>query len=373
MDNKNPDLSKKNQLQNSLKAKSDHKLLQISIPTAEKLAMMSNFSTMLSAGISILEAIDSLLEDAKGNQKKILQTLREDLMQGKRVFESFARFPNVFDKVTVSIIKAAEESGTLDTTLKDLKDNIKKETEFTDKVKSALTYPIVIFVVFLGVLLTILIVVIPKISTVFTRLKIDLPLPTRIMIFISNIMIQYTVPFLIGLVLLGVLFYFIYKTKKRLILSLVFSLPLVSELVKQIDLVRFTRSLNYLLSSGIPIVSALELSEEVVLRKDLALVIRNSKEMIISGKKLSEGLKTSKGKVPSIMIKIIEAGEKSGTLDRSLKDISEYMDYQVSNTLHTLTTLLEPIMLVFVGLMVGGMMLAIIGPIYNLIGQVGKR
>ena len=95
--------------------------------------------------------------------------------------------------------------------------------------------------------------------------------------------------------------------------------------------------------------------------------------MIISGKKLSDGLKTGKGKVPSLMIKIIEAGEKSGTLDKSLKDISEYMDYQVSTTLQTLTALMEPVMLILVGVAVGGMMLAIIAPIYNLIGQVGNR
>ncbi|MBI4226095.1 type II secretion system F family protein, partial [Candidatus Roizmanbacteria bacterium] len=162
-------------------------------------------------------------------------------------------------------------------------------------------------------------------------------------------------------------------TNKKLLLSLLFSIPLISNLVKEIDLVRFTRSLHYLLSSGIPIVSALELTEQVVLRKDLAKMIRSSKEMIISGKKLSEGLKSAKGKIPAIMVKIIEAGEKSGSLDKSLKDISEYLDYQVTNSLRTLTALMEPAMLVLVGIVVGGMMLAIIGPIYNLIGQVGQR
>ena len=349
------------------------KILPYSLSTADKLGLFSNLSTMLSAGISIIETIDSMLDDAKGNLKKILEVLREDLIQGKRIYQSYARFPNAFDKVTVNIIKAAEEAGTLDTTLKDIRDNIKKENEFLDKIKSALTYPLVIFVVFLGVLLTILIVVIPKISTVFSRLRVELPLPTKILIFVSNIMISYTVPFLIGLfVFLAALFLF-YKTKKKLMLGIIFSLPLISDLIKQIDLVRFTRSLNYLLTSGIPIISALELTEEVVARKDIAAVISRSKEMIVSGKKLSEGLKTSKGKVPSLMIKIIEAGEKSGTLDKSLKDISEYMDYQVSNTLSVLTALIEPVMLVLVGIVVGGMMLAIIGPIYNLIGQVGNR
>ena len=346
---------------------------KISISSGEKIAMISNLSTMLAAGISIIETIDSLLEDAKGNQKKILLTLREDIIQGKRVFESFAKFPNVFDKVTVSVIKAAEEAGNLDTTLKDIRDNIKKENDFMEKIKTALTYPAVIFVVFLGVLLTILIVVIPKISVVFSRLKVDLPLPTRIMVFLSNIMISYTLPFIIGLFVFIALFALIYSTNKKFILSIFYSLPLVSGLVKEIDLVRFTRSLHYLLSSGIPIVSALELTEGIVMRKDIAGIISKSKEMIISGKKLSEGLKSSKGKIPSIMIKIIEAGEKSGTLDNSLKDISEYLDYQVANSLKTLTVLMEPVMLVLVGIIVGGMMMAIIAPIYNLIGQVGNR
>ncbi len=349
------------------------KVEKISLSTSEKIAIISNFSTMLSAGISILEAVDSLLEDAKGNQKKVLQTLREDLVQGKRVFESFAKFPNIFDRVTISIIKAAEEAGNLDNTLKDLRDNIKKESEFLDKIKAALTYPVLIMFVFVGVLLMILIVVIPKISLVFSRLKVDLPLPTRILIFVSNIMLKYTIPVIAVIVIAVVGLVLLYRTNKKLMLGALFSLPLISNLVKQIDLVRFTRSLFYLLSSGIPIVTALELSQDVVLRKDISQIIKQSKEMIISGKKLSEGLKTSKGKIPSIMIKIIEAGEKSGSLDKSLKDISDYLDYEVAGTLQTLTTLLEPIMLVMVGIVVGGMMLAIIGPIYSLIGQVGRR
>ena len=248
----------------------ERKIKKLSLSTADKLTIFSNMYTMLSAGISIIEAIDSILEDAKGNQKKILQTLREDLIQGKRIHESFARFPNAFDKVTVNVIKAAEEAGTLDTTLQDIRNNIKKESEFFDKIKTALTYPLVILIVFLGVLLTILIVVIPKISSVFTRLRVELPLPTKVLIFISNIMLSYTIPFLIGLFLFSGLLFLIYKTNKKLLLGILFSLPLISDLIKQIDLVRFTRSLHYLLSSGIPIVTALELCEEVVMRKDIS-------------------------------------------------------------------------------------------------------
>lgn len=346
---------------------------KISLSSADKISLVSNFSTMLSAGISILEAVDSLLEDAKGNQKKMLEILRDDLVQGKHVYVSFSKFPRVFDKVTVNLIKAAEEAGTLDQTLKDLRANIKKEAEFSDKIKGALTYPIFIVLVFLGVLLMILIVVIPKIASVFTRLRVTLPLPTKILIFLSNTVISYTIPLIVGIIIFSSLLVFLYRNNKRLFLSLLFKLPLVSNLVKEIDLTRFTRSLYYLLTAGIPITSALNLAEDVVIRTDIAAIIAQCRETVSQGKRMSDGLRSGKKIIPSIMIKIIEAGEKSGTLDRSLEDISDYLDYQVSNTLRTLTALLEPIMLVVVGVLIGGMMLAIIGPIYGLISQVGQR
>lgn len=349
------------------------KLEHLSLSANEKIGLISNLSTMLSAGIPILETVDSLLEDAKGNQKKILETLREDIMQGKHVYFSFAKFPNVFDSVTTNIIKASEEAGTLDVTLKDLKETIKKEVEFSDKIRSALVYPIVIMIVFMLVLLLILIVVIPKISLVFSRLKVELPLPTKIMIFTSDLLIHNTLIFVgsIAAIVFGIVF--LYKSNKRFLLGMLFSLPLVSQLAKEIDLTRFSRSLYLLLTSGIPITTALELTQDVVMKKEISKIITNSRDQILAGKKFSDGLKTKKHIVPGIMIKIIEAGERSGSLDKSMQEISDFLDYQVSKTLKTVTTLMEPIMLVFVGILVGGMMLAIIAPIYGLIGQIGSR
>lgn len=346
---------------------------RISLSTNEKIIFISNFSTMLSAGISILEAVDSLREDAKGNLSKMLETLRADLIQGNHVATTFARFPLIFDKVTVNIIKASEEAGTLDVTLKDLKKSILKEVEFTDKIKSALMYPFVILLVFIGVLLLMLIVVIPKISTVFLRLNVPLPLPTQVLIFTSNLLLTQTIPVLIVLGAFVGLIFFMYQRQKRILLNILFSFPLVSELVKEIDLTHFTRSLYLLLSSGITIINALELTEDVVIRHDVHEAIFQAKQTVLSGKKLSEGLRLYKGFIPNLMIKMIEAGEKTGSLDKSMQEISDYFDYQVSNRLRTLTALLEPIMLVFVGVLVGGMMLAIIAPIYNLIGSVGTR
>ena len=349
------------------------KLKNIHLSTSEKLGLVSNMSTMLTAGIPILETIDSLLEDAKGNQKKLLESVRSDLTEGNHVSTSFEKFPEIFDKVTINLLKAAEEAGTLDVTLKDLKDNIKKETEFKDKIKAALTYPMLIVIVFIGVLFMILVVVIPKISTVFSRLNVKLPLPTVILITMSDIVVKQTIPFVIGTIIFVVSVVFLFKKQKKTVLHYVFSLPLVSKLIKEIDLTRFSRSMYLLLNAGIPITLALELGREVVMKDDISRALKNSTEVVLSGKKLSEGLKEAKSIIPGIMIKIIEAGEKSGSLDKSMQDISEYLDYEVSNTLRTLTAMLEPIMLIFVGILVGGMMLAIIAPIYGLIGQVGAK
>ncbi len=345
----------------------------ISIGSSEKIGLVSNLYTMLSAGIPILETVNSLLEDSKGNQKKILETLRDDLTQGKQLYQSFGKFPGVFDKVTINIIKASEQAGTLDVTLKDLRDNIKKEVEFTDKIKSALFYPILILFVFSGVLLMILTFVIPRISSVFSRLKVTLPLPTKILIFTSNILLTYTIPLILLFIILLFLMYIFYKKQKRLFFNLLFSLPLISTLAKEIDLTRFTRSLYLLLNSGLPITTTLELTQAVVMKREIAQAIAHCHEMILAGKRLSDGFKDNKHIFPGIMIKITEAGEKSGTLEKSMQDISEYIDYQVGKTLTALTALLEPVMLVVIGILVGGMMLAIIAPIYGLIGQVGTR
>lgn len=347
-------------------------LKRVSMGTNEKISLISNISTMLAAGISILDIVDSLLEDSKGSQKILLETMKEDINQGVSLNQTFAKFPQIFDKVTVNIVKAAEEAGTLDATLKDLKVTIKRDQEFTDKVRSAFVYPILILVVFVGVMLVILTFVVPRIGKVFTRMGTALPMPTRIMIFMSDVLLKNTIPLIIGLIVVGVALYFLVKRQKRLIFNILFSMPLVSELVKQIDLTRFTRSMYLLLTSGIPIVSALDLTQEVVIKNDVRRAIKHSREVVFSGRPLSEALKEQKKVIPSMMTRITEAGERSGGLDKAMQDVSEYLDYEVSKTLASVITIIEPAMLVIVGVLIGGMMLAIIAPIYGLIGSVGR-
>lgn len=345
----------------------------VSLSGNEKITLVSNMYTMLSAGIPILETVDSLLQDSKGNQKKVLITLKEDLGQGQHMYFTFARFPKVFDKVTVNIVKAAEEAGTLDVTLKDLVSSIKREMEFNDKIKSALIYPSFILAVFVGVFLVILTVVVPKIAGVFTRLNVELPVPTQIMMFLSDSLLTYPLQVIggFGAIIFTVMYF--YKRNKKVFINVLISLPLISKMAREIDLTRATRSLYLLLNAGIPITSALELTEDVVTKREVHNAIKHAKEVVFAGKKLSEGLRDNKQVMPPMMIKIVEAGERSGSLDKSLQEISDFLDYQVSNTLKTVTALVEPLLLVIIGVLVGGMMLAIIAPIYGVIGNLGGR
>lgn len=343
----------------------------ISLTANEKITLISNLSTMLGAGIPILESVDSLLEDAKGKPRIVLQVLHDGLMQGKQIHLTFAQFPQTFDAVTVNIIKAAEEAGTLDVILGDLKNTIRKEMEFNDKIKSAFIYPVFIMVVFGAVLLMILIVVIPKISTVFSQLHAALPLPTKILIAMSNAVLHQTVLLIIGIVVVCGGGLVLYRHNKRMITNLFIKLPVVSTLSRQIDLARFTRSLYLLLNAGIHITNALLLTQDVVANFHIQKAILHARESVMAGKKLSAAFKDNKNEIPSMMIKITEAGERSGSLDKSMADVSEYFDYEVNNSLKLVTALLEPIMLVTVGVMVGGIMLAIIAPMYSIIGSVG--
>jgi type II secretory pathway component PulF len=343
----------------------------LTLSNSEKLGLLSNLSTMVNAGLTMAEAVESLLEDATGNLKTVLAGIEADITQGKPLHFALSKYPRIFDRVTVAIIKASEESGTIDVVLKDVKNTLKKDIEFSDKIRSSLTYPAVIMVVFFGVMTLLVTFVIPKIADVFLRLKVTLPLPTKILIGVSNLVLHYTIPTL--LVLGGSIggLIFLYKKQRKLFVSVLLNFPYISTIARQVDLTRFSRSLYLLLISAIPLYSALELTQEVVVKKEVKEAIMRAREYVASGKRLADGLRGQKG-IPSLMVKIIEVAERSGSLDKSMQDLSDYFDYQVTTTLAYMMTLLEPVILVFVGVIVGGMMMAIIAPIYNIIGQVGE-
>jgi type II secretory pathway component PulF len=343
------------------------------IRSQEKLALISSLATMLAAGVPVLEAVESLLPDSKGGTRKFLEQLRSSLNEGKPISEAMAKAPRSFDPVTVNIVRAAETAGTLDETLKDVEVSMKQDMEFRDQLRASMAYPLFIFVVFLGVLLLILGFVIPRVAKVFATLRMQLPATTRAMIWVSDALLAHyrliIILSFVGVALLVILF----QLKRRAIVNLLLYLPVFRSLGREIDLARFTRSMAQLLKAGVPVGEALKLSRAVVAKKEMVAMVDHMEQAINQGKPMSDGLQASKHAVPSLMIRLIETAERSGSLEMSMQNLSEHFQTRISQRLKTIATLIEPVMIVVVGLLVGGMMLSIIAPIYNLIGKVKAR
>ncbi len=349
------------------------RLKDVRIKNNDKWNLFVSLGIMLSAGIPILEIVDSLAEDSKGGIKIFLETLHDDISQGKTISSTMAKFPTAFNQVTINVLKVAEESGTLETSIKEVQANLKKEIEFNDRIRAATLYPVIVIAVFFLVILSVLFFVIPRVASVFKALKINLPLPTRILLFASNSLI-YHWPIVLALIALIIGVCTLLYLKKRVwLINKITKFPLVNRLARAVDLTRFTRSLSLLLNTGLPITSCLDLAKSVVVQDDVRKAVEHVRNSVTSGNKMSEGLKKSSKIIPKFMIKMTEAGEKSGSLERTMQFVADYLEYHVEKTLGTITTLLEPAMLVIIGIIVGSIMLSIIGPIYSLIGQIGPK
>lgn len=342
----------------------------MTLPRKDKLTLISNLATMMNAGIPILEAVEGLLEESKGPMHKTLSLLRDSLYEGHPISHGMAKMPDIFDPVTINLVRAGEEAGTLETVLKDLTKSIKKEMAFTDRLKSSMTYPLFVLIIFVSVLSFILAFVIPRISKVFSGFKGELPSATKFLMNASAFLLDFYLYIIIGVVMVAVLLIVLYKLQRRAVLNALLSMPGLQNLGRQIDLANFTRSMHLLLSAGIPVAEALAFSETVVSKKDVRGMIRSMKEKVMAGQPLSAGIRTSRHVAPPMMVRIVETAEASGALEAAMQDLAVYFEAQVNRTLKLLTTLLEPIMLVVMGLLVGGMMLAVVAPIYNLITQL---
>lgn len=344
--------------------------MSVRLKASEKLELIDNLEAMLSAGIPLLESVEALLGGAKVRSKTVLESLKKDLEAGKTIADSLSQFPDSFDPIAINLIRGGEESGNLENILGDLAETIRKDIEFNRKIKGALAYPVFVIAVFVMIMTVILTFVIPRIGEVFSKLQVKIPLPTKILMFMSNALLNFWPWIILGFAALGIATMVIYRAKRKEVWYLISSIPLLSGLTREIDIVRFSRSMGLLLSSGIPISKSLELSQHVLVRKELMYLVEFARKEVIRGKRLTDALNNKNGNIPQIFIRMVDAGERSGKLEQSFQKIAAYFDDRVSATIKTLTTLMEPILLVIVGLMVGGIMLSIIAPIYQLISSI---
>ncbi|MEO6761557.1 MAG: type II secretion system F family protein [Candidatus Saccharimonadales bacterium] len=349
---------------------SSNRTARLRLQAKEKLGLFTDLSTMLTAGIPLLEAIRSLEDDAKGNLAKVLSELHRSLNNGETLSLAMSRLPLAFDPVNINLVRAAENGGTLEDTLHDIVIATRKEIAFSDQLRNTMIYPIFVMVVFLGIVILMLTFVIPRVASVFSTMRVNMPWITRQMIVASNFFMSHWLVLVIGLIVIILLISWYVNTHRRQIIRLLLGLPMLRSLGTNIDLTRFTRSFGLLMRAGVPIIEALSLSEKVVQKKSIIAVIKQMQNDVNNGKPLATSLRHSKSVIPIIMSRSIETADTSGTLDETLQNLTDYFDGQVTQSLKVLSSLIEPVLLIIVGGMVGLLMITIIAPIYNMISQI---
>ena len=339
---------------------------KIRLSNKVQLSLFNDLSTMLSAGIPVLDTIESLEPDAKGPLKAVLGELRRALDNGEPLADAMSRFPKSFDQVTVNLIRAAEAGGTLEDTLKDIVAKLKKQAAFSSNLRMAMIYPGFVMVIFTGILVLLLTFVIPRIGAVFTTMHTKVPFATQQLMKASSFFLHHWPVIIASVVVFVALFVWFASTHRKAIGRAILALPVFHRLGLNIDLARFTRSFELSLKAGVPLDETLALSKRTAQKKQIIAVIEQMQRSLNAGKPLATGLRHTNGVIPVMMARALETAEESATLESTLQSLAEHFDNQVDESLKAISSLLEPLMIMFVGLFVGILMVTVIAPIYTM-------
>lgn len=360
----------------SLKAKSGlgGKGLSLSfggIKPKDMVVFSRQFSVLISAGVALVQALQLLVEQtANPKLKQIVAEIAEEIDGGARLSDSLAKRPDVFTNFYVNVIRSGESSGKLDEVLNYLADELEKDYDLTSKIKGAMIYPAFVLCGLGGVGVVMMVFVVPKLTDVMAETGGELPMATKIMIAVSGFLTVYWWMALIMLVGLAVGFKFVRKVPagKAIFDSVLLKLPVFGKLFQRIFLVRFTRSLQTLLVGGVNISKGLSISAEIVSNDVYQKLILATKKEVEDGNSISSVFLESK-QVPIMVSQMMSIGEKTGRLDVILMRITDFYTREINNIVANLMTLMEPIIMVVLGIGVGMMVAAIIMPMYNMASQ----
>ena len=346
-------------------------------PFSKKISLLekANFfrflSTMLRAGLSISEGFEVIKKETQGERmKKILSELSYETRRGGSMTATLSKHKDDFDPVIMAIVKVGEESGTLDKSFEYLSQQLSASYELNQKVKGSLVYPAVIIAAMVVVGLYMLIGVLPKVAGAFSKLKMDMPLSSEIVMNVG-VFVGDHVPLVLGTVIgAGILtaIALALEPVRKGIFSLLARIKTVRRVLDQIDMARYSRTLSTLTKRGVSIVQSLEISADTLQQTKMKNAAQSFAGEVTKGKLLSQALMEHKGVFPPILIQTVQAGEKTGMLDQVLAEMAEFYENEVERSIKKMTTLLEPVLILGIGVVVGAMVITMIAPIYNVIG-----
>lgn len=325
-------------------------------------------STMINSGLPITEALLILRSQSKGSMQKIVGQILADVEAGESLSTAMGRHPKVFSTTYMALVKSGEVGGVMDAVLLRLADNLEKQEEFNGKVKGALIYPAIIVVGMIIVAVIMMIFVIPRLTSLYADFNAVLPLPTRILIGISDFTIKYwyVVLTLLGGGLYGLKLYRATPAGKRKIDALMFKVPVFGELQKQIVLTELTRTLSLMVGAGVPILEALTITSDVVSNSLISDALKDASKQVEKGFPIAFSFARHPDAFPFILSQMIAVGEETGKMDEVLTKVSHIFEVESDEKVKGLTASIEPIVMVVLGLGVGFLVIAVILPIYNL-------
>lgn len=351
--------------------------LKIDILSKVKLKDISvfcrQFSTIIGAGMTVVNGLDIMRQQTENKKlREIINRVFEDVQKGRSLSESMRQFKE-FPVLFINMIEAGEVSGKLEEILERMAAYYEKEGKLRQKIKSALMYPVVISVVAMAVVIFLVTSILPMFVNMFKGFNVDLPLPTRILLGINSVMGSYWYIILAIIVMLVIIIkkYIKSDVGRLRYHSLIFKLPIFGKVSKKIVTSRFSRTLAILLGSGVPVIQAMDILEKTITNAVVESGIRRCKEDIKKGSGLTRPISTIKI-FPKMLIEMMSIGEETGTLDTMLQKTAQFYDDEVDIVVAGLTTLIEPVVIVLLGAVVGFIIISIVMPMFEMYQYIGR-
>lgn len=346
------------------------KLFLMRVSLGQIVTFTRQLSTMIEAGLPLTDALVLLEKQSQGKMKSIIEEALAEVQSGEPFAKALKKHEKTFGKAYVASVAAGEEGGVLDKVFKRLADNLEKRKEFVGKVKGAMIYPIIVIIGMILVTFIMMIFVIPKMTALYSEFEAEMPLPTQILMAVANFMATY---FWLFPVLAGV-GYFVFRAYSNTpegrmkIDELKLKVPIMGPLMKNTILTEMSRTLGTLLGTGVSMVEALEIVGEATGNEVYGEGLRRASDRVEKGFPLSESLEENPN-FPLIVSQMVATGEETGKIDKVMQDVSHYFEVQAEEKVKTLTSAIEPLIMIILGIGVGFLVIAIILPIYNLTSQ----
>jgi type IV pilus assembly protein PilC len=344
---------------------------------AKELAIFTRqFSVMIDAGLPLVQCLEILASQQENKFfQKVLTGTRGQVEGGATLSAAMRSSPKVFDALYVNMVEAGETGGILDTILQRLSSYIEKNVKLQRAVKSALVYPVGVLTVAAGVITLLLWKVVPIFATLFAGMGVDLPLPTKIVIALSNFVgsiFGFLILVAVGAAIFGLKVWYGTPQGRFVLDTIILKLPVLGVLMRKIAVARFTRTLGTLISSGVPILEGLDITAKTAGNAVVERALQKVRKSLEEGKSLTEPLKDSEV-FPGMVTQMIAVGEQTGAMDAMLQKIADFYEEEVDAAVKDLLTALEPIMIVFLGLIVGGVVISMYLPLFTLIGKLSGK